>query len=707
MEDPLLVGSLPEIERSKHLPQFRKKVQVLLEEYKRRRGWRFMAFLRHEHFVRCFWVTHFCLVFAANALLNAAPHVLVGIELLAMLLVYLLAVPDALFVHQKWVDYEFDFGGSTEDLICVGLIRSAAIIAGTVLLPGLVYSRPYLMCSIIAAGIEVPYVSIKLGALNQQDDLREKTPGIIICSLQVVFCLSHVAAAQSAIAWARRRARLGLPVYMRTRISSFTPESMRMERNDSSSSETQLETADVDPDSFMFDLIDESIWSGDIAYAEKISVHYKIALPHDARQLHSDGIILIHPFGGGVHSWRHVMQPLAEAASVGVIAFDRPGFGLTSRPPTESSTEPQQHRHAWNPYSLQYHAVIAMRLSKHLKLRRVAYCGIADGALIAVLASTVTRRGILADIISLRTNREHTVWVPIPQNDLYQAGLRQALPYSPPEGSLAGSLDLSWMGSVDPGEGRELLRRLLRGQISENGSPPKCSAASSARNSGRIPTVQGIPVIYGGSHVRERRQEAEDTCPCDPENPVHVVGVALVHSELSGRCGASHTHIRALASSGIGQLALRRLLSGEIGNVADRRSWSSASGGPDPEVVRLYRRQLRRRANWETGLVEVCKAVDEQQLLGQQGTLRLIDAAVSPIQEEGNAFKQCSVSLLLVRGEEEGWEETLAAQAIVSGLEKSRLEVLPRCARLSHEEQAELLAMVVGTWARECFSNEP
>jgi pimeloyl-ACP methyl ester carboxylesterase len=41
-------------------------------------------------------------------------------------------------------------------------------------------------------------------------------------------------------------------------------------------------------------------------------------------------IILLHGFGASTFSWREVMQPLAEVATV--IAYDRPAFGLTERP---------------------------------------------------------------------------------------------------------------------------------------------------------------------------------------------------------------------------------------------------------------------------------------------------------------------------------------------------------------------------------------
>jgi pimeloyl-ACP methyl ester carboxylesterase len=55
-----------------------------------------------------------------------------------------------------------------------------------------------------------------------------------------------------------------------------------------------------------------------------IQVHYKQAGEGEPV------FILLHGFGAYLFSWRNVMQPLAEIGTV--IAYDRPGFGLTDRP---------------------------------------------------------------------------------------------------------------------------------------------------------------------------------------------------------------------------------------------------------------------------------------------------------------------------------------------------------------------------------------
>ena len=46
-----------------------------------------------------------------------------------------------------------------------------------------------------------------------------------------------------------------------------------------------------------------------------------------ARHEDEVGILLVHGFGAGAFAWRHIMQPLADAAGCRVLAFDRPAFG--------------------------------------------------------------------------------------------------------------------------------------------------------------------------------------------------------------------------------------------------------------------------------------------------------------------------------------------------------------------------------------------
>ena len=72
-------------------------------------------------------------------------------------------------------------------------------------------------------------------------------------------------------------------------------------------------------------------------------------MEQNAEDIGQVGIVLIHGFGGGVFSWRHVMTPLARQSNCTVAAFDRPGWGLTSR----LSREDWEKKELPNPYKLE------------------------------------------------------------------------------------------------------------------------------------------------------------------------------------------------------------------------------------------------------------------------------------------------------------------------------------------------------------------
>lgn len=97
------------------------------------------------------------------------------------------------------------------------------------------------------------------------------------------------------------------------------------------------------------------------------------------------GIVLVHGFGGGVFSWRHVMGVLARQVGCTVAAFDRPGWGLTSRPRRKDWEDKEMP----NPYKLDTqvihyvnrtlyrHGAIAcgwrmkLKFNKHFRLRNL------------------------------------------------------------------------------------------------------------------------------------------------------------------------------------------------------------------------------------------------------------------------------------------------------------------------------------------------
>ncbi|XP_073273413.1 uncharacterized protein [Primulina huaijiensis] len=95
------------------------------------------------------------------------------------------------------------------------------------------------------------------------------------------------------------------------------------------------------------------------------------------------GIVLVHGFGGGVFSWRKVMGTLASQVGCAVAAFDRPGWGLTSRPRHKDWEENQLP----NPYRLDNQVDLLLSFCLGIGFSSVVLVGHDDGGLLALKAA--------------------------------------------------------------------------------------------------------------------------------------------------------------------------------------------------------------------------------------------------------------------------------------------------------------------------------
>ena len=86
-------------------------------------------------------------------------------------------------------------------------------------------------------------------------------------------------------------------------------------------------------------------------------------------------LILMHGFGASLFSWHAVMEPLA--ASGRVIAYDRPGFGLTQRPMPGAWSDQ-------NPYSPEAQVTLLVGLMDALGVERAVLVGNSAGGAVAV-----------------------------------------------------------------------------------------------------------------------------------------------------------------------------------------------------------------------------------------------------------------------------------------------------------------------------------
>jgi len=100
-----------------------------------------------------------------------------------------------------------------------------------------------------------------------------------------------------------------------------------------------------------------------------LTVHYK------ERGTGEPVFILLHGFGASAFSWREVMQHFSELGRV--IAYDRPAFGLTSRPMPGSWT-------GENPYSPEAQASLVIGLMDALGVEKAWLVGNSAGGTISV-----------------------------------------------------------------------------------------------------------------------------------------------------------------------------------------------------------------------------------------------------------------------------------------------------------------------------------
>ncbi|CAL8469298.1 g8839 [Coccomyxa elongata] len=235
--------------------------------------------------------------------------------------------------------------------------------------------RPYWYTAVAFAAASVPLLIAKSIFIFPTEQLW---PPTIVLAASVLFTLAHLGTARNIVRWARRRAQMGLLgfgypweegeeawILMRQKAPQHDPERQQLFEpiDEEPSGATPRSCADEDSCFIVMG---------------PITLHYKVAHPQEQERYPGACIVLIHPFAGGVFSWRNIMQPLVNQCHCPVVAFDRPGFGLTSRPPVIEGQ---------NVYTVQYAAEIAVQLCYALGFTKAILVGHADAAVVALVAS--------------------------------------------------------------------------------------------------------------------------------------------------------------------------------------------------------------------------------------------------------------------------------------------------------------------------------
>mmetsp|Transcript_535 Transcript_535/g.1611 ORF Transcript_535/g.1611 Transcript_535/m.1611 type:complete len:721 (+) Transcript_535:147-2309(+) len=355
------------------------KLPSLEKRKKKRSTYNSESLVRGVRFLR------YCLVCSASLFRAMAPFGLAMTEAAVMLLMYFVAVPGALVVRRPLPGFRYAFARSLEDVVALSLLRAGAVTLAYWSGAGAKRHKPYMWTAYAFAAVGGPFAVVKLLAF---DFPRHSAPAVLVLLSSLAFTGLHLAAAHNVVRWARRRADMGLDGFgypweegeeawfMLGRTGGISPP-RDPEKGDGGS------TGGGGGGEWVDDVTPQSLADPDSRFMEcgAVTVHLKEALPPAGQGRQDTGVMLIHGYGSGVFAWRHVMQPLAQQCGCRVVAFDRPAFGLTSRPRPPSRGD--------SPYSLRSAARLAVLLAHQLGLKRVVFVGHADGALVALLATAL------------------------------------------------------------------------------------------------------------------------------------------------------------------------------------------------------------------------------------------------------------------------------------------------------------------------------
>jgi pimeloyl-ACP methyl ester carboxylesterase len=325
----------------------------------------------------------------------------------------------SLHAHPDHLVKGFRFRTSAADVAALSCVRAMlAIVAWGLCSSRANLFRPYLLSSYASAAMALGLVAVKAPLYKYTDSRGPVWLAPLLFAMSLAAALGHVAlASQAASASRRRRSHLegcssaeeywASPVAGVPASGSARPASAHRRRQSREDVEAALRDAGetdtpaallADAASLFADVCgdDGAADTDGVGVAPHAagasccqSVHYRhTPAPagcesEGAAEAHDTAALLLHGFGGGEHSWRAVAPLLARRCACRVIAFDRCGFGLSSRPAAFAPAN--------NPYTLRSAARVAVALCRQLGVRRLLLVGHADGCTLALLIASLLR----------------------------------------------------------------------------------------------------------------------------------------------------------------------------------------------------------------------------------------------------------------------------------------------------------------------------
>mmetsp|Transcript_18536 Transcript_18536/g.25689 ORF Transcript_18536/g.25689 Transcript_18536/m.25689 type:complete len:603 (-) Transcript_18536:15-1823(-) len=419
----------------------------------------------------------FACVCIGSLLAQVAPVMVALLDVVSMLILYM--------VCDTGSGSEYQFNTSLLDILLLSVLRSVCNVAAY-LGCGTRQNchKPYLYSAFATGALSLGFLFFKVVEYSYADASANETWAAVLMFLISAICaVAHILCAQPIHATARKRRKAQLSV------SRYAPSEQdwlvdhashpqgysSMGTKDGSGSSPgggrkgggRRSVSDSDSDDESPDLPAKHYADRDSRFliCQGVELHYKLVYPPEPSQHHDcqteepssppqhprafDALILLHGFGGGVHSWRLVAAPLAAKCGVPVLSLDRPGFGLSARPLRHDFQAED------NPYAMQSQVQMVLSMCRQLGFARVVLAGHADGALLALLTAAAATNYFQLDAPSTSSS------VQLPRISV--AGVCLLAPVLTTQDAVPTSTRLLLQTRL----GRHMLRPLLRSEIGD------------------------------------------------------------------------------------------------------------------------------------------------------------------------------------------------------------------------------------------------
>lgn len=333
----------------------------------------------------------FCCVCIGSLLGQVAP-VIVGVSDTACLVILYFVCPNTR--HES-----YSFSTNLLDLVLLSAFRSLCCLTSYLACGSSSNcQKPYLYTAYGVGVLSLVFIFFKAIKFDYDDD-DETWVAVLMFLTTAIGSIAHVLVAQPMYAAAKKRRKAQISPRYRY---SGSEKDWLVEQNQVGYStisggprNSSTNWSDTDSDDESPDMPGKVFTDVESKFmvCEGVEIHYKMLEPpteeqaSDTSRVSPPAVILVHGFGGGVFSWRHLMLQLVRRCNCIVVAFDRPGFGLTERPYRHSFPD------ANNPYALHSQVKMIFSLCKQLSLERIVLIGHADGALLSMLTAVAAIEG--------------------------------------------------------------------------------------------------------------------------------------------------------------------------------------------------------------------------------------------------------------------------------------------------------------------------